>query len=170
MAEWNVEPLTKRHERANFSCGESSLDDFVRYRVNQYAKRKLGQTYVAVRGGGSAVLGYYTLAAGSVAFDDLPADSARKLPRHPIPVVLLARLAVDRSCQSQRVGEMLLLSALGRCAALSEAVGVHAVEVVALNGAAASFYIKYGFTPLIDNPLRLYLPIEVVGELLGSRS
>ena len=166
MTDWVVEQLTKRHSREDFSCGRPPLDDFIRYRVSQYARRKLGQTYVAVRAGDTAVLGYYTLAAGSVSFEHLPADATRRLPRHPIPVVLLARLAVDQSFQGVRLGERLLLNALGRCLVLSDSVGVHAVEVLALDEGAAGFYRKYGFTPMLDAPLRLYLPIDAVEILL----
>ena len=113
MAEWKIERLTRSHERASFTCGKPPLDDFLRSLVTQYEKRNLGRTYVAVRAGEPRVLGYYTLASGSVPFQNLPAPAARKLARHPVPVILLARLAVDQSVQGQGLGESLLLDALG---------------------------------------------------------
>lgn len=165
--DWTVEPFDKTHDRSAFECGRPALDDFIRARVSQYEKRRLGKTFVAVPPGEKRVIGYYTLAAGAVAFEHLPGDSARKLPKHPVPVVLLARLAVDRSAQGRGLGEALLMDALQRSLDLSGGLGVHAVEVDALDDAAAAFYRKYGFTPLLDDPLHLYLPIATVEDLLA---
>ncbi len=78
------------------------------------------------------MIGYYTLAAGAVAFERLPPKTARKLPHHPVPVVLLARLAVDSTAQGKRLGEGLLLDALQRSLDVSAGLGIHAVEVDAL--------------------------------------
>jgi predicted N-acetyltransferase YhbS len=86
------------------------------------------------------VIGYYTLAAGAVAFEHVPRGGSRKLPKHPVPVVLLARLAVDRSARGKGLGEALLLDALRRAVHLSANLGVHAVRVDALDDAAAAFY------------------------------
>lgn len=122
---------------------------------------------MAVPPGESRVVGYYTLAAGAVVFEHLPTDASKKLPKHPVPVVLLARLAVDQSFQGKGLGERLLLDALQRSLDLSAGLGVHAVEVDALDDAAAAFYRKYGFTPLLDDPLHLYLPIVTVEDILG---
>lgn len=165
MAEWTVEPFGKHHDRAAFSCGRPPLDEFLRVRVSQYEKRRLGKTFVAVPPGKPRVIGYYTLAAGAVAFERLPSDAARKLPQHPVPVVLLARLAVDQSFQGQGLGEGLLLDALQRSLALATDLGIHAVEVDALD-AAAAFYRKYGFIALLDDPLHLYLPMATAEQVL----
>ena len=167
MADWTVEPLGNEHDRSAFSCGKPALDDFFRARASQYEKRRLGKTFVAVPPGQKRVIGYHTLAAGAVSFEHLPADATRRLPKHPMPVVLLARLAVDQTAQGKRLGEGLLLDALQRALDISAGLGVHAVEVDALDTSAAAFYHKYGFTPLPDDPLHLYLPIATVEELLG---
>ncbi len=166
MVEWTVEPLDKLHDRSSFSCGQPALDDFIRARVSQYEKRRLGKTFVAVPLGEKRVIGYYTLAAGSIAFAHLDSEVARKLPQHPVPVVLLARLAVDQTAQGGRLGEALLLDALQRTLDLSSKLGVYAVAVDALDEAAAAFYRKYGFSPLLDDPLHLYLPIATAEKLL----
>ena len=167
MTEWIVEPFGKQHERAAFSCGKPPLDDFIRSRVSQYEKRRIGKTFVAVPKDAKNVLGYYTLAAGAISFEHLPTDASQKLPKHPVPVVLLARLAVDQSSQGMKLGEGLLLDALQRSLDHSAGLGVHAVEVDAIDDSAAKFYRKYGFTPLLDNPLHLYLPIATVEKLLA---
>ena len=167
MVDWVVEPFGKQHRRDDFSCGKPPLDDFLRTRVSQYEMRRFGKTFVAVPRGELKVIGYYTLAAGAVSFEHLPATTAHKLPKHPVPVVLLARLAVDKPAQGIRLGEGLLLDALQRALGLSAGLGVHAVEVDAIDDSAARFYGKYGFTPLLDDPLHLYLPISTVEKLLG---
>src|SRR4051794_6762095 len=112
MTDWKIEWLDRTHDRDRFTCGKGPLDDFIRRLVSQYEKRNLGRTYVAARPAERTVCGYYTLASGAIEFQDLPQPSARKLPKHPVPVILLARLAVDRSAQGQGLGEALLLDAL----------------------------------------------------------
>ena len=85
-----------------------------------------------------------------------------------MPVVLLGRLAVDQTAQGQGLGETLLLDALKRCLDLSQQLGVHAVEVVAIDSQAKAFYEKYGFVPLLDQELHLFLPLTTVAALLGT--
>lgn len=161
-------PLDRSHERGSFCCGKAPLDAFLHSLVSQYEKRHLGRTYVAVRPGEQQVCGYYTLSAGSVAFSNLPAKASKKLPRHPVPVVLLARLAVDQSVQGAGLGKVLLMDALNRCLALSNQLGVFAVEVDAIDPAARAFYLKYGFVPLQDDELHLHLPIATIEKALGG--
>ena len=110
------------------------------------------------------VSGYYTLAAGSVAFPHLPRETAARLPRHPVPVVLLARLAVDRSAQGRGLGRTLLVDALQRALGLSASLGVFAVEVLAIDEDAAGFYARFGFAPLLDSPRHMYMPISAIEE------
>jgi GNAT superfamily N-acetyltransferase len=169
MADWQIERLDKSHQRGEFHCSKPALDDFLRTLVSQYERRNLGRTYIAVVKGQKPVQGYYTLASGAVSFQNLPEQAARKLPRHPVPVVLLARLAVDQDAQGKGLGEALLVDALRRCLTLADAVGVHAVEVDAIDEHARAFYEKYGFTPLLDGTFHLYLPIATVREALGVK-
>ncbi len=97
MLDFHIERFDRtKHDRTGFSCGKPTLDDFLRSFVTQYEKRRLGITYVAVAPGKSEVLGYYTLASGGITFASLPLSLSKKLPKHPIPVVLLGRLAVDK--------------------------------------------------------------------------
>jgi GNAT superfamily N-acetyltransferase len=168
MADWHVERLDRAHQRGEFCCGKAPLDKFLNSLVGQYEERNLGRTYVAVRPGEKRVYGYYTLASGSVSFSNLPEIAAKRLPRHPVPVVLLARLAVDRSVRGRRLGELLLIDALQRCLDLAGTLGIHAVEVDAIDPEAKAFYRKYGFVPLLDNELHLYLPIATIRDALGG--
>ena len=166
MAKWTIEPFAKHHDRSAFTCGKPALDDFIHARVSQYEKRRLGKTFVAVPEGEKQVIGYYTLAAGAVTFEHLPSEASRKLPKHPVPVILLARLAVDKSAQGMRLGEGLLLDALQRSLDLSASLGAYAVEVDAIDDSAVAFYVKYGFAALLDNPRHLYLPLATIEKLL----
>lgn len=160
-----VEPLSRAHDRASFDCGEPPLDEFIRRHARQNQERDVSRSYVAVRDTGDLrVLGLYTLASGSVAAERLPDDARRRLPRYPVPVVHLARLAVDRSARG--LGEALLFDALRRAARAAEVVGMFAVEVVAKHERAREFYLKYGFLPLADDRLNLYLPMATVRALL----
>ena len=171
MDHWRIEPWTTVHDRSKFSSGKQPLDDFLRMRVSQYEKRSLGKTFVAVhsnnRQGNRTVIGYYTLAAGAIAFEQMPTYSARKLPKHPIPVVLLGRLAVDKSSQGKGIGEGLLLEALQRSLSLAADLGVYAVKVDAMDSEAASFYKKFGFVSLLDDSFHLYLSIETIEKILS---
>jgi len=165
---WRFERLNRSHRRAEFRCGKAPLDDFLHSLVSQYEKRNVGRTFVAVTEGEKRVCGYYTLAAGSVSFQNLPAAGARRLPKHPVPVILLARLAVDLTVQGKGLGEALMIDALKRCLELTETLGVHAVEVDAIDQHAKAFYEKYGFIALLDNELHLRLPTATIRNTLGA--
>jgi GNAT superfamily N-acetyltransferase len=167
VPDWVIEPLSTLHERANFTCGHGSLDAFLRHLVTQYERRRLGRTYVVVFPGEKRVAGYYTLASGSITFESLPEHASRRLPRHPVPVILLARLAVDKAARGRGLGRLLLMDALDRCCTLAARLGVYAVEVDTIDEHAQSFYRKYGFIPLLDRPMHLYLPVRTIEEALG---
>jgi GNAT superfamily N-acetyltransferase len=164
MDKWHLERLDRTHERAGFCCGNAPLDQFLHSLVSQYEKRRLGRTYVAVLPGARRVLGYYTLASGAVSFENLPAKAAKKLPKHPVPVALLARLAVDQTVRGQGLGRALLMDALKRCLDLSAQVGIHAIEVDAIDQEAKTFYEKFGFVSLQDNERHLYLPVATIED------
>ena len=119
-------------------------------------------SFVAIRPGTHVVCGYYSLAAGSVSFASLSETQKKRLPRYPVPVIHLGRLAVDRVSQGRGLGEFLLIDAFARIAVVEESVGVHAVEVVAIDEAAKRFYLKYGFTELLDDPHHLFMPMKLI--------
>ncbi len=164
MPEWRIEPLRASHDRGGFSCGKAPLDEFLRLRASQYEKRRLGRTYVALFPGATTVAGYYTLAAGAIAVANLPPQAAKQLPKHPVPIILLGRLAVDQRARGQGLGPALLRDALRRSLDLSKQLGLLAVEVLAIDAGAREFYTKYGFVPLADNDLHLFLPTKTIEE------
>jgi GNAT superfamily N-acetyltransferase len=156
-----IEPLSSKHDRSSFDCGEPSLNTYLRQYARQNDEKGLGRTYVAVETGQTRVAGYYTISTGAVTFEQVP----EKLPSYPIPIVHLGRLAVDLSSQGKRLGEFLLVDALKRATLASEELGIYAVEVRALNDSARRFYLKYGFTPLLDDELHLSLSMKTIRKL-----
>jgi GNAT superfamily N-acetyltransferase len=164
-ADWVIRRLSRQHDRTAFACGQPALDDWLQLRAGQYDKKDLARTYVAVRPAHEAVLGYYALSAHRVAFEALADEQGKGLPRIDMPVILLGRLAVDKSVQGQGLGELLLLDALRRAQLLAEQIGIRAVEVDAIDEAARSFYLRFGFRSLADEPRHLYLPMQVLRKL-----
>lgn len=153
-----IEPLSKRHKRDDFDCGEASLNEFLKKYARQNSAKNFGRTFVAVLPEETKVLGYYTLASGSVAFEVVP----EKLPRYPIPTAHLGRLATDLKMRGQGLGELLLVDALRRAVRVAAEIGIYAVELYALTENAKRFYLKYGFVELKDDDKHLYLPIETL--------
>lgn len=168
MADWQIVPMTDAHERGEFSCGKAPLDVFLRTQAGQYARKRVGRTFVAVRPDSTKVIGYYTLAASAVAFADVPAEASKKLPKHPVPCVLLGRLAVDLSSRGIGLGADLLIDALRRTLRLADELGVFAVHTHAIDDDARGFYEKFGFSPMLDQPRHLFMPIETVQKQLGG--
>lgn len=163
-----IERLGKRHSREGFDCGKPSLNDFLARLASQYEKRNLARTYVLVRSGEVKVVGYYTLASSAIEFDTLPPEQTKKLPQHPIPAILLARLAVDNSLRGQKMGARLLRDCFERCLLLADQIGIHSVVVDALDDEAAGFYEHFGFTRFLQQPSTLFLPISVIKQHVGE--
>jgi len=159
-----VERLTARHARDEFDCGEQSLNQFLRTLARQKAARDLGTTFVAVTAPGDpGVLGYHTLLAGAVAGEAVP--ERRVAIQRVLPVVRLARLAVDRRHHGEGLGRLLLLDALRRAQSAADTVGAYAVVVDALHERASGFYRHYGFRPFIDDPFHLYMTLRAIRGL-----
>ncbi|MEK6288361.1 MAG: GNAT family N-acetyltransferase [Acidobacteriota bacterium] len=156
-----IERLSSHHDRSEFDCGVGELNVYLQKYASQHQRKGVGRTYVATEDDPERVLGYYTISAGAVDFDTVPEN----LPRHPIPVVLIGRLAVDIGARGRGLGETLLIHALGSAQRVAEIAGVYAVVVDALDKQAKSFYLKYGFKELADDHLHLYLPVRTINKL-----
>ena len=156
---------SKLHDRADFSCGAAELDRYLREHASQDIKHDVARVFVAVRPETTTVCGYYSLSATSFLRDELPVEQARKLPRYPVPAVLLGRLAVDRDYQGAGLGEFLLMDAVYRTLLATQVMAVHAMVVEAKDAAAAKFYRKYGFLDFPNNTQRLFLPMATIRQL-----
>ena len=159
---WVIEPLSRQHQREDFDCGVVALNEFLKKFARQNQDKGVGRTFVAVRRGQSAVCGYYTIAAGAVAFGNFPEAVANRLPRYPVPVVHVGRLAVNREARGHGLGETLLMNAMAKAVEIADALGIFAVEVVAKDEGARRFYEKYGFQRLLDDESHLYLSIRTI--------
>jgi GNAT superfamily N-acetyltransferase len=162
---WSIERLERRHSRDPFDCGQPTLNDWLKLRAGQFDRKDLSRTFVAVRAGDNIVRGYYAVSNHHVRFDALSPPQAKGLPRVDVPVLLLGRLAVDRSVQGSGLGSLLLIDALRRAERLAQHVGIRAVEVDAIDDAAKGFYLKFGFTQLTDDPHHLMLAIDTIRKL-----
>lgn len=156
------------HDVEGFDCGKESLNQYLKRFALTNTASGIARTYVTTVSGEVAVIGYYSLAAGSVEKAHVPARVAQGLPNHPVPVVLLARLAVDQRFHGQGVGKALLRDALLRCLAAAEVVGIRAILVHAKDDQAASFYAKYGFAPSPTDALHLVLLMKDLRRTLQS--
>ena len=151
------ECINTKHNRKGFDCGIVELNDFLEKYALQNQKKGLAHTYVATRG--INVVAYYSLAYGSVSPDESPIKVRKGLGKYPIPVILLARLAVDRSEQGQGIGKALLKDALLRTLQAADIAGLRAMLVHAKNDSAKAFYQKYGFEPSPIDEFHLFLTI-----------
>ncbi|MDR2123598.1 MAG: GNAT family N-acetyltransferase [Desulfovibrio sp.] len=155
--------LTAAHDVSLFSCGELSLDDWLRKRAAKNESSGASRTYVVCSD--NDVAGYYSLAVGSIEHKFAPGNIKRNMPR-PIPVMILARLAVDRRYAGRSVGTAMLRDALLRTLRAADIAGIRALLVHALNEKGASFYGARGFAVSPIDPLILFLALEHVGNQL----
>ncbi len=162
-----IVPLDKQHDRKSFTCGEPSLDQYIDRYAGQDVRKRVNRVFVASPlDAPRQVIGYYSLSAGSLNAASLPEAIRRRLPRYPVPVALLGRLAVSRSHQGTGLGSILLADALQRFAQVSQVMAVYAIVVDALNDRAAEFYRQFGFVALPSQPLKLFLPADSVAALV----
>ncbi len=150
-------PLTSAHLVNLFSCGEPVLDDWLKRRALTNQVTGASRTFV-VADREQHVMGYYALAAGAVTHQDATRSIRQNMP-DPIPVMVLARLAVDSRAQGLKLGAAMLQDALDRCIRIASNAGVRAILVHALNERAKEFYEYYGFKVSPVNPLTLMLRI-----------
>ena len=149
--------LLADHELKGFDCGNNELNRWLVEHARASQKADLARTYVLLAD--AAVVGYVSLTTGSVRRDAAPKRYARGMRRHPIPTILIARLAVDRRYQGQRLGGRLLAEALRLAVTASDAAAARLVVVDAIDDAAAAFYRRWGFIDVPENPHRLFRKI-----------
>lgn len=164
-----------RHDRTSFDCGEPALNEYLQKTARQHLEKGIANTYVLVaREDPRRVLGFFTLSFLEVDLSEIPVECRKKLPQAHLPAAKLGRLAIDKSCQGNNYGRLLVVDAMRRVAsAIRNAAGVVGLFVDAKNGDVAAFYRKFGFIALKDNPLVLMLPYQTIlaafPEASGSR-
>ncbi len=158
MKNFRIEKLARIHEVENFDCGQAELNKFLY--INAFNNQLAGssQTYLALSD--SKVIGFYSLVVGQVLYSDAPERLKKGLPRHPIPIMLLARMAVDKNWQGQGIGAGLLKDAMLRTLQASDIAGIRAFIVHAKNQNAKAFYEHFNFQPSPTDPYHLFILLK----------
>lgn len=162
-----VQKLDASHDVDGFDCGKEPLDRFLQRHALVNQKAGSAQTYVVCRGE-QRVAGYYSLAVGAVEHADATGRVSKGLARHPIPVMLLARLAIDRAEQGKGLGKALLKDALLRTAQAADIAGIRALLVHAKDDEARAWYEQFDFKPSPTDPYHLFLLMKDLRALLGE--
>lgn len=163
----NAEPISESHDVSRFDCGgHEPLNDWLKRFALTNQKNESARTYVVHRN--RLVVGYYSISAGSVSVEEAPARIAKGLVWHPIPVILLARLAVDKDEKGTGLGKALLKDALLRIAQAADIVGARAVLVHAIDEPAKKFYLHFDFEPSPIHELQLMLLMKDLRKSLGD--
>jgi GNAT superfamily N-acetyltransferase len=156
---YRIRAFDKAVDSASFRCGQTPLDGYVTRYAAQDVRRNIARVFIATPELEPRQLaGFFTLSAGSVSCSDLPESLAKKLPRYPVPVALIGRLAVDAAFQGKGLGSILLVDACRKVAYASTTLAVAALVVDAKDASATAFYRHFGFLPLPGQPARLVLP------------
>lgn len=161
-----ITELGRHHGRNDFDCGQPALNNFLQRLARQQAERDFNRTYVAVAQDESRIRGFYAVSSASIDFANWP--GGLRLPRYPVPVARIGRLAVDVREQGKGVGAALLRHAMRLGASLAQQIGLSAVVVDARNEAASAFYARYGFQRFPDQGLSLFLTTDVIRQALAT--
>lgn len=161
-----VEKLRRDHILEEFDCGREELNRFLQRYAWQNQQAFASQTYVGLVG--NAVIGFYTLVVGEVKYEDAPQRLTKGLARHPVPIMLLARLAVDRRWHGQGVGGSLLKDAIERTLQAADIAGIRAFAVHAKDEDARRFYQRFEFMPSPTDPLHLFVLLKDVRRLVSA--
>ncbi len=163
MTIYQIRPLDASSNTANFQCDREPLDDYIRRYASQDVRRNVARVFVAApEDTPQHLAGFITLSAGSVACATLPEALRRKLPRYPVPVALIGRLAVDVKFQGKGLGSILLADACQKVAQASSVLAVAGIVVDAKDEQAIAFYAHFGFVPLQGQADRMMLPASVL--------
>ena len=162
-----IEKLSAAHEFLDFDCGNPELNRFLLRYALQNQQSNSAQTYVACIEG--RVIGYYSLAVGAVTHDEAPPRVTKGLPLHPIPIMILARLAVDKRQQGKGIGKGLLKDALRRTAQAADIAGIRALVVHAKDDKARAWYEQFDFEPSPTDPLHLFLLMKDIKKILQEK-
>ena len=158
---WTFHILHKRFDKNSFDCGSEPLNDYLKKYARQNHDSGLSRCFVAVSAD-DKIIGYYTLSSGQVMLESLPEEIRNRLPRYPVPINRIGRLAIDKSMQGKGLGRELMGHAIQNIVKVSETLGTFAIVVVAKNDEAVSFYKKFGFAEFPENGKVLFIPLSAI--------
>ncbi len=164
MLSLRIEKLERSHALDAFDCGREALNRFLIRYAMQNQQAGASQTYVALRE--QEIAGYYTLVVGQVEYNEAPERLTKGLARHPVPIMLLARLAVSIACQGKSIGAGLLKDAMLRTLQAADIAGIRAFAVHAKDDEAKAFYEHFDFIPSPSDPYHLFRLMKDIRALL----
>jgi GNAT superfamily N-acetyltransferase len=162
----HIEKLHRIHNVEQFTCGQPELDRFLTRHALQAQQSNSSQTYVAVSD--SAIVGFYTIVAGEVQHAKAPERVIKGMSRHPIPLLVLARLGVHLNARGCGIGSGLLRDALGRTLQVADVIGVRALAVHAKDDQAVAFYRHFGFASSPTDPRHLFMIVKDIRLAAGQ--
>ena len=160
MTAFTIEKLARSHAVDDFDCGHEALNCFLRRFAFPNQQANSSQTYVGLAD--RAVVGFYTLVVGEVAYDGAPERLTKGLARHPVPLMVLARMGVSQRWQRKGIGAGLLKDAIRRTLQAADIAGIRALAVHAKDDNARTFYEYFNFTPSPTDPLHLFILLKDV--------
>ena len=163
----HIEKLHRTHNVEQFTCGQLELDRFLTRHALQSQQSNSSQTYVALSE--NEIVGFYTIVAGEVQHAKAPERVVKGMSRHPIPLLVLARLAVHINAQGRGIGSGLLRDALGRTLQVADVIGVRALAVHAKDDRAVAFYRHFGFASSPTDPRHLFMIIKDIRLAAGQK-
>ena len=165
MTAFAIEKLARRHPVETFDCGQAVLNRFLARFALAGQQANASQTYLGLAD--AEIVGFYTLVVSEVAYADAPERLTKGLARHPVPLMLLARLGVSVAWQSRGVGAGLLKDAMRRTVQAAEIVGIRALAAHAKDDAARAFYERFGFVASPTDPLHVFLLTKDLRRVAG---
>ena len=157
---WHEEPVSNKHDRKSFDCGDAAMNDFLRRYARQNHESGGAKTFLAIDDADTkTILGFYSLAPGALAYADTPETIRRGLAQHDVPGFRLARIATHVRLQGQGLGGQLLAAAARRCLRAASEVGGVILIIDAKTDRAARWYASYGAVPLSNKPLTLVMSL-----------
>lgn len=163
------------HDRASFDCGEVELNTFLQQYAAKHMEAGVSRTMLLpasnpLPSGKLPICAFYSIAPSSISRETLPEALAKKLPRYPIPIFLIAQLAVHSEYHGQGLGKITLIKALEYLWQVNAHIKAYAIVVDCLNDGAKSFYEKYGFEVLCEynGRVRMFLPMKTVAQLFSE--
>jgi GNAT superfamily N-acetyltransferase len=166
MTAFAIEKLARHHAVEDFDCGQAALNRFLLRFALSSQQANAAQTYVGLAD--AEIVGFYTLVVGEVAYADAPERLTQGLARHPVPLMLLARLAVGVRWQGRGIGAGLLKDAMRRTVQVAEIVGIRALAAHAKDAVARAFYAHFGFVASPTDPLHLFILTKDLRRVTGA--
>lgn len=161
MITYQIRPLDASVDTASFQCGREPLDNYIRRYASQDMRKNVARVFVATPEDNlRQPAGFFTLSAGSVSCSSLPESLMRKLPRYPVPVALIGRLAVGLAFQGKGLGSIMLADACRKVSQASSVLAVAGIVVDAKDEKAIAFYTHFGFIPLQGQAGKMLLPVS----------